>query len=168
MKVIGVLLGGFALLLLGGSFSARLREQLKMLITVKQLFLRIDRELAVRRLPTGQLLRVLAESPDFSELSFLREISVRFDGKEPLEEVWAAALDRDRRVSALPEMAALLRECGGTLGGSDWETQTAALSLLSERLDGLIASARERAEKEGRMYRSLGLLSGLLLAILAL
>ena len=50
MKVIGVLLGGFALLLLGGSFSARLREQLKMLITVKQLFLRIDRELAVRRL----------------------------------------------------------------------------------------------------------------------
>ena len=61
-----------------------------------------------------------------------------------------------------------LRECGGILGGSDWETQTAALSLLSERLDGLIASARERAEKEGRMYRSLGLLSGLLLAILAL
>ncbi len=168
MKAAGILLGGFALMLLGSSLSARLREQLQLLLAVKQLFLRIDRELAVRRLPTGQLLRVLAESADFQQFSFLREVSVRFDGRKPLEEVWADALERDRRVRVMPEMAALLRECGGILGSSDWETQTAALTLLTERLDGLIAAARERAEREGRMYRSLGLLSGILLAILAL
>lgn len=168
MKWIGILAGGLAVILLGNSMAASLKEDVRLLHCIRKLFLRIERELAVRRLPTGQLLRELSEGEDFRSLPFLCEVRRQFTGQESLAVVWHRALAGQRNLLRLPEASELLRECGGILGGSSWDSQIAAISLLRERLDLLIEAAQQRAEKEGRLWRSLGVLGALLLAVLVI
>ena len=57
---------------------------------------------------------------------------------------------------------------GRTLGASDRDSQLAAFALLSERMDGILLAETSRAEREGKLCRSLGILGGLFLAVLAL
>ena len=54
------------------------------------------------------------------------------------------------------------------LGRYDGEEQRAALARTRAELGRALEQAREESEKQGRMYRALGLTAGAMLAILLL
>lgn len=62
----------------------------------------------------------------------------------------------------------LLMGVGNSLGNSDTAGQIAMLELNSELLKARFAEAAEEASRKGAMYRSVGLLTGLGLAIIVI
>lgn len=168
MRWLGILLGAVSLLLAGNSLALRLREETAQLRKVQKLLVRVRREIDVRRLPTGVLLRELADDPDYAKFPFLRETSRRFTGVSPPAAIWTEELARWKGLKRFPESREILKELGGILGSADGESQAAALLLLEERLNRLLAAAEEKSAADGRLCRSLGALAGLLLAVLAI
>ena len=62
----------------------------------------------------------------------------------------------------------LEEELGDVLGRYDGEEQRSALARTRAELGRALEQAREESEKQGRMYRALGLTAGAMLAILLL
>ena len=167
MKFLGICLLLGAGTLAGMQLSKRLWERVLTLREIRELLERFSGELRFKRTPTGQLLREAAADPGFQRLSFLKKAAERFDGREPVFFVWEQALKAGKIPSGSPE-GEILREMGRTLGASDRDSQLAAFALLSERMDGILLTETSRAEREGKLCRSLGILGGLFLAVLAL
>ena len=59
-------------------------------------------------------------------------------------------------------------EVGRILGSSNHESQLQTLSLLACRAGELVEQTAARTASEGKLCRSLGILAGLLFAVLAL
>ncbi len=168
MKLLGILLGGLALFLMGNSLAARLKEEAGLLRKGQLLILRVRRELTVRKLPTGQLLRELAEDADFACFPFLQKMADRFTGTESPAFIWQEEIDCWKGLPHYPAGREAFRELGGILGGSDGESQAAALLLLEERMQNALSQAEKKAAADGKLCRSLGALAGLMLAVLAI
>ncbi len=168
MKLLGILLGGLALFLAGNGFAVRMKEEAELLRKARQILLRIRQELSVRKLPTGSLLRELAADPDFICFPFLKKISVRFTGAESPAEIWREEITQWNGLRQNPAGKQILLELGKILGSSDGESQAAALSLLEQRLQGILEQAEKKAAADGKLCRSLGALAGLMLAVLAI
>ena len=113
--------------------------------------------------PTREEL-ALGSQGEFGRL--LRECS----GSEPdIRRAWSSAVDR---LSGQPgcgsEEISLLLGLGRELGTCSAESQLALLKLYSARFDKLISAAEKKAEQQGRMYRSGGVLAGLGAAVMLL
>ena len=65
-----------------------------------------------------------------------------------------------------PEVKEVLLELGEELGTTDLEGQLSALSQAHIQLQRFQDTYRVTYQKKGKLYRSLGLLAGLLLAVL--
>lgn len=84
-------------------------------------------------------------------------------------EVWGAAVARVYPELALaPVDREILMALGACLGASHREDQLRHLGLCLERLSLAEKEARERAEINARLWQHLGVLGGLILALLAL
>lgn len=87
----------------------------------------------------------------------------------PAGEVWGAVVARAYPDLALtPADREILSALGTCLGTSHREDQLRHLGLCLERLSLAEREARERAETNARLWQHLGVLGGLLLALLAL
>lgn len=168
MKLLGILLGGLALFLAGNGMAVRMREEAELLRKARALFLRIRQELAVRKLPTGQLLRELAADTEFTCFPFLKKTAERFTGAESPARIWAEEIADWNGLRQNVAGKQILLELGRILGSSDGESQAAALALLEERLQGVLTQAEKKASADGKLCRSLGALAGLMLAVLAI
>ncbi len=82
---------------------------------------------------------------------------------------WQQAVEEIGPATSLaPEDREALLALGACLGASHREDQLRHLDLCLERLARAEVEARERAATEARLYQQLGLLGGLLVALLAL
>lgn len=80
--------------------------------------------------------------------------------------LWRSAIWND---SAVPKAAReILCSLGEVLGTTDLPGQLSAIALHQERLERAATESRERCLRQGKLYRSLGMLGGALLAILLL
>jgi stage III sporulation protein AB len=101
----------------------------------------------------------------------LRAIARQVDhGAVDMEKVWRAELSRMRKDTALrhlkEEDVDLLLLFAKNLGQSDLETQNRNLQAQIRRIQNAIARVTPQIASRSKMYRSLGILSGLLIAIL--
>lgn len=113
-----------------------------------------------------ELLLLLSEQPAFGAFGFLREISERLAPGMPPSAVWCSAVCSD---AAVPKGAQeILCSLGGVLGTTDIPGQLSAIELHCTRLKRAAEESRERCERQGKLYRSLGLLGGAMLALLLL
>ncbi|MDN5294298.1 MAG: stage sporulation protein [Eubacteriales bacterium] len=87
----------------------------------------------------------------------------------PASEAWARALQEIDNTWALTAAdTAILRDLGPNLGTSDRQDQSRYLQMAMKQLEGELGRAEELASKNGRLWRWLGLLGGLFLALLLL
>jgi len=95
----------------------------------------------------------------------------RFGGSRGVTagEAWIDALHclqgQGRLALSQPDVS-ILTDLGSVLGLSHRQDQLRHFLLADERLAGAISEARRQVESRGRLWRSLGLLSGILIAIL--
>jgi len=114
-------------------------------------------QIRYRALPLGEL---------FSELQggeFLQLIMNNEQLTMNWREKWAEAVDSFPTLKGERE---ILLSIGNSLGNSDSAGQIAMLELNKELLSARLVEASDAASRKGAMYRSVGVLSGLGLAII--
>ena len=85
------------------------------------------------------------------------------------DEAWEKAVNENySKLSLNKEDKAILMSFGKMLGNSDLEGQISNIKLISAQLKLQEAKAEEMKKKNEKMYRSLGVLSGLALTIILL
>lgn len=160
----------FGLLLLlitaamGGNAAAKsLEARVKRLRTLEWFCEAAGSELKYLLPTVKELLCSLAARADFQELVFLRTAA---EESCAFPESWRHALETDKTLCA--DEREILRTVGSTLGSTELSAQLSALKLCCERLRRLREAAESEVVRRGRLYRSMGILTGIFLVILLL
>ena len=115
-------------------------------------------------LTVQELLEQLCRETAYAAFQFPVTVLSGMEQGLPLAEAWAAGIRQDK---AVPEPAKkLLLPLGEELGASDLDGQAATLAQYRMQLEPYAAEAGEKCVQRQRLYCSLGLLGGLLAAIL--
>jgi stage III sporulation protein AB len=126
-------------------------------------------EIVYARTPLPDALRRASTGAGGSAAALMREVAAQLDGGSGrgVGDLWEAALGVVDAASAWTQadLAALAR-LGHALGRSDAEDQTRHIALCVERLRQLEDEAKAAAERQGRMWRYLGVLSGVALVLM--
>lgn len=128
---------------------------------------RIESEIRYTRTPTAEIFAGFLNDPTLSKLGFLPELAASLRRAEPFAEAWEKAI-----CGAAPAMQWTKADCrmalslGGILGAADAESQSEAIALLEEELAAQQQEAKKNSRTLGRMYRSLGVLAGIGMALL--
>lgn len=117
-----------------------------------------------QQLPVHALLQRLWDSGTYRSFSFLSDTLEHWEEQTPPALLWKRALRLENCWTA--EELRLLTEYGHILGAGTLEEQLAALEALRREWELLIMQAAEKRDREGKLYRSMGILSGILLSIL--
>jgi stage III sporulation protein AB len=86
------------------------------------------------------------------------------DGR-PLEKIWALEASSLTAGWFSEEDITQVKRLGGVLGCADVHMQAGAIDLLINYADDKISESNDIFEKNGRLYRSLGILGGLLITV---
>lgn len=121
---------------------------------------------------TAQPLRTLARKAKTEETAaFFDAFAKYLKIDEDVPAAWKRAMEDARAkdvgfASLQEEELSILEEYALTLGGSDRETQAKNAALAQQRLGAVLKEAESTYISKGRMYRSVGILSGIAIAIL--
>lgn len=112
------------------------------------------------------LIRQAAAADEFRELTFLKVCAEKVEAGGDFPICWKEAVAAfwifDR------EESKIVQSLGGVLGASDLESQLSALEYARELLEARILAVRDYAAKHKKLYRTLGVLSGLGIAVVLL
>lgn len=161
LKAVGlccVLLAGG---LTGLQLSGQLRRRITRLETLVMLLEEMTSMLRYQAPTVRELLDALCGQARYAQLGFLHTAQAT---AQPFGAAWQAGLAADRQLT--PAERELLQGLGSTLGSTDLEGQLAAIALYRVRLDEQLAGAQAVYARKGRLYRSLGVLGGAMVAVL--
>jgi stage III sporulation protein AB len=166
-------LAGAAVLAAGGGWGALVSRQLTrrpLDLAAAAAGLEVLRtEIAYARTPLPQALRRAAAGSSGPAAGLMREVAAGLDSGQRADpgDAWARALAAaDGRSAWTDADVAALERLGHALGRSDAGEQTRHIALCVERLRQLEAEARAGAERQGRMWRYLGVLLGAALVLM--
>lgn len=111
------------------------------------------------------MVRRFRSSPELAGLTFLEYLPETFSEGENFREMWRQSLMKQEFPA---EEREILAELGEMLGRTDIEGQLAELSVLEERVRCLENERRTVCSQKGRMYRSVGVLFGVMVGILVI
>lgn len=164
-----------ALLLAGGaaaagfSAAAGLERRARVLRGLLEALELMEREIAFQLTPVPMLLERLAEraAPTLREFFLRCRAGLDRLGEQSFADIWTRALE-ETPLGLAPRELDTLRGLGGQLGRCDGEGQQELLKQARLQLAQDLRRAEEEREKQGRMYRVLGVTAGALLAIVLL
>lgn len=160
---------GMVLLFLGSAgtgllLSRGLSKRTELILLIQKLLLQLSNDLSYQKTPTVQLLRDLSRDECYEKLPFLKEFQDLTVQKAPVSRLWDDALEKQPNLQK--EERELLRETGRILGSSDSESQINALCLQQKKLELILEEALQKQQTQGKLFRSMGVLTGFLLVIL--
>ncbi|WP_295090768.1 stage III sporulation protein AB [Ruminococcus sp.] len=106
------------------------------------------------------------KASDYLLLAFLNELPENYDENGDFHSKWRSAVLECQ--AFLPEERNLLLDVGNFLGTSDTECQLRTLAVYQERAQELFKLRTTEYRVKGRLYRSLGLLAGVTVGIIAI
>lgn len=147
--------------LIGNYFATRDLNRVK---TIEEIFLMIQiisTEIKFCKTPLDSIVNKLSKNDGFIHLNFICECE-KLLGKQKFPTAWQTSVKK----SALHESdKQLLISLGNNLGTSDVEGQLSNCELHKELFENNYNSAREKCLKFGKLYTSLGLFGGVLVAV---
>jgi stage III sporulation protein AB len=96
------------------------------------------------------------------------EVGTRFDtSEEPVDKIWNDVIEKNFRDLDLNfEDERILLDFGTSLGRSDIEGQLRNIEMTIEKLKSQLIGARDLRDKYGKIYKTVGTLGGVALAII--
>lgn len=160
-----ILLGGGGGVFLSNRYGARVRQLEKC-----DLFLsRLGAYLGMEKLTTPELFSRLAESESLAELTFLDHTATELKEDVNFPRVWQKCLAECQPELALSgEDLRPLYGLGELIGAYDAQSQQEGIETTRTLIQEQLTAAQEQYRQNGRLSRSLGLLSGVAAAILIL
>lgn len=168
-KLLGILIIITTSACIGIKASDNLNIQLELLRKMKQLIILIGGEIKYNNSYLGQAFKNVSDriSAPYDELMVY--VADKLDNRtgESLETIWKEGIDKTLSKSGLTKKHLLkLSELGETLGYLDKDMQIANFELFIERLDFEINESTEKNKANCKLYKSLGVLSGILIVVL--
>lgn len=158
----------FAIILLsslgGMYFSAALKNRVITLKRINYMLEEIYIMLKYRSATVYEITDALSRDERFSDFDFLREIS--FLSGRPFQQSWCESLENHIPFGMNKSDAELLMSIGKQLGTSDLEGQISTVRLRQAELGTVISAAEEEYSRKAKLYRSLGVLTGVFIAIM--
>lgn len=164
LKLIGIMLLICATGYTGMSMSTSLKERIKRLELIRKMLDEIATLIRYRALTVTEIINELVSNSSYGELIFLHKAKLEIAPEIPFHCAWENAVKKDGKL--LNEEKSQLISLGNFLGSSDIEGQISALTIYKDKFNMLIEKASENYASKGKLYRSLGVLSGVFVSIL--
>ncbi|WP_416149548.1 stage III sporulation protein SpoIIIAB [Salipaludibacillus sp. HK11] len=160
----------FASALVGMELANRLDRRTNLLRHVKVALETFDTEVAFAMMPLSQAFGQVSKQLPSPVKEFFSKVAVKLTEDEATAfEVWEEVLDSWKtNVDLEKKDIEILRQFGQTLGKQDIHGQRKQIQLTQSYLKHMEDTAVDAQKKYRSMYRSLGLLGGLLLVIMLL
>jgi len=168
VKIIGALLIMLATTWTGFDASRRLTERTRQLRLFKNALLSLEAEIMYGHTPLHEASRRLARQLPEPLSSFFSAFANKLVNTETtVKQAWDDCLQSlEKRAAFKQGELEIMRQFGETLGRHDKTSQQKHIQLTITHLEREEADATEKQQKYGKMVKSLGFLSGLLIVIL--
>lgn len=149
--------------------SVRVHDRVRETEKFVRLFTVIQTQIEYALTPTGELLEKLSASTEFQDFSFIQLVKEQFIAGESLEKAWNTALQKYAANSALQakEME-LISAFSESFGSTDKFGQSANCAYFIAQLKMQAEELQKDVHTKSRLYRAVGILSGVFLMILLL
>ncbi|TMW73757.1 stage III sporulation protein SpoIIIAB [Alteribacter natronophilus] len=170
MKLIGIVLVILAATAIGWEWARRLQFRTKQLRDIRSGLEALETEMVYGLTPLQEACSRVAGQLREPAAFLFRDFSLSLGREEKLApDVWESTLKKMKRVLELKQGEwDVLSQFGRTLGRQDLENQRKHLRLALTYLEQQEKEARENQKKHESMYKSLGFLCGILLALIML
>jgi len=148
----------------GISFSERLKNELELCRNIREMLLTSAVIIRCRADDVYTIGSELKHDKSLEKLTFLQKVPENYNPERSFREIWTDAVNSQKN---LPEdVKRILLEFGATLGQSDIEGQLVSIGALGESAEILEKKYSEMYSQKGRLYRSVGMLFGVMVGIL--
>lgn len=154
--------GGFT----GFSMADKLREARTICEEIGCLFRQSAFFITYKQVDVYAMCRNFKSDNELKHLTFLQSLPDCYSAGEDFRKMWDSALDSQKNIGT--DERELLVHFGGILGKSDAQSQADAISGLMKELDRIMEIRTENLLKKGRLYRSAGLLFGVMAGIIVI
>lgn len=146
--------------------SGKLSERVKtveMLINLTEDFSNMIRYQAMT---TADIISFAGNNPEYEMLDFISEMNKADKTDRNIHDIWREAVEKS---SVLRKRESeIMLSFGNMLGTSDISGQLSSIEIYKKRLENLLAESRNDYERKGKMYRSVGVLLGIMAGIMLL
>lgn len=163
MKFIGILLLFLASSGAGLYASQSLRNDVRRTETLIALTEECSAYIRYQQPELDELIRILAQNSMYRDFAFLQNFCEQLNPCSEPSFVWCQAVRNDNAVPV--QTKEILDSLGHVLGTTDVDGQLSALEMHRTQLQQALSICRERYQKQGKLYQSLGILTGCMLGI---
>lgn len=151
----------------GNYFAAELKKRVEILKEVRLMLAQIKLMVEYNSATVYEIAETLCKDSRLSSLKFLQTLSVSIEKvEEVFSEQWENAVNSFRCASLKKEDVRLIASIGCQLGKSGVEGQMSSIKMKEKELEALISDAEGELVRKGKLYRSLGVLSGAFAAVI--
>lgn len=164
LKLIGMIMIIMTTSLIGTNFSGALTQRVKRLKNIEIMFDTMATLIKFKAATTGEILSELAKDATFDDLIFIHNARSSYEDSNPFPQAWKDGVDSD--ISLKDDEKQLLFSAGRSLGTSDCDGQLSMLEIYRHNIAGMYERAKEESVNKGRLYRSLGVLTGVFISVM--
>lgn len=165
-KLLAALMFSTAGAIIGISGSERLKQNRDICRAIGEMLRVSAIMIRYRRMNVYDLVGELKSSESLSQLAFLKNLPERYVQGENFHDLWQYHLQKQDDLEN--EEKKLLSEFGRIIGASDSKGQLTSIEALEAELQQLEKKRSECYLQKGRMYRSVGMLFGVMVGILVI
>lgn len=168
IQIVGVVLIMGAALYFGAYFAQKERYRLQELEALERAGVELQGQICYLAMPLPELLESIGQKSEGELQKIFLEMAKRMQERagESAEVIWSEVWHRKGGATFLTKRdLEAVRVFGKTLGYADREQQTGSILLFQRYLQDALEQGKKRLEKNGRLYYSIGGLSGLLLVV---
>ena len=168
-RILGGILVCAACGLLGLYMSHKGVARAKQLAEFRQSLLMLKSEIEFAAYPLPQAFAHIAQRTEGSLTAFYELLSHKLTGKEAgLADAWETGLTELSSSHLASEDLQAIGSLGNALGSIDSAAQIKAIDMTLTAIDVILARLAAQNTKDGKMYRRLGLLGGVLIVVVLL
>lgn len=163
LKVIAFIIFVVIGAIIGSSFSYRLRTNYILCVVIRRLLQKAEFLVGYRYDDIFVICRDLKNDSELAQLEFLKSLPDHYESGMDFRFCWEKAV-KSQKLSSDEEQVLLC--LGNIIGRSDGASQLNSISSLEVSIENIEKRRNDEYLKKGRLYRSLGVLVGLMLGIL--
>lgn len=149
----------------GRSFKHRVCQLEQSLVMLEK----IQTYLRYEQMPTKDIIDCLVDCEELQQLCFLKLCHQQLKKSHDFPRLWTQSINQSaNKMDFQKDDQKVLKMLGNILGSTNTENQLNQLELVRQLLEQSFQQATQEHQQKGKLFQSLGVLSGIAIAILCI
>ncbi len=168
LRLVGAILVAGGATAVGLAAAGMLKTRVDVLSSLVLALDTIHTEITFRLTPLPELMRLLEKqtSPPANELFINCTKHMDELGQKTFSSIWITAVEESAALGLTRDEKQILEELGVFLGRYDAESQVKAIAYTRHRLQRVLDGALDDRQKQGKLYKMLGVITGAAVVII--